>query len=454
MKNKVVLFFGSFIVLLTSCLGSSNEYIYEVSLNNQLLSFSLNSDSVEGLSDVKFTIDQLSNSVFNLDSMPVDTKIEKVLSSLTYGSAATGARFYQEATGDTIDYSEEDSVDFSKPVKILLYTGGSIIRTYDAWINIHTQVPDSLVWTLYSDQLFSQPMNDMKVLTNKYTGTEDTYLMYARPAASRSYWLYTASMDSPDQWTEAALSGLPSEGLVLEQLSAFNNQLYVPASDGSLYVSDDQVTWRKVEGTPVVKAVLGGLKSSVNQPAVLATVIEDNGRLSFAALDTTGVWTVGAEVSSDFPISGFASSDMDLMYRERLIIAGGRTAGNQLVNTTWSTMDARTWANLTDASRTYFEKKEGANMAYYDDKFYLIGGMNESGKPSKDIYLSIDHGITWSRMDSLVVLPENFAARGFASMLVDKENYLCIFGGKTAKTASVLNEMWRGRVNRLGFERQ
>ena len=80
--------------------------------------------------------------------------------------------------------------------------------------------------------------------------------------------------------------------------------------------------------------------------------------------------------------------------------------------------------------------------------------MDEAGKPTKDIHLSIDHGVTWSYIDSLVVLPNEYAARGFASMIVDKDNYLCIFGGKTAKTASVLNEVWRGRINRLGFERQ
>lgn len=457
MRNKIVLWVaGCFMALMTSCLSSSNEYIYEVSRNCQLLSFTLENDSVEGLSTLEFTIDQLGNAVFNLDSMPVGTEIGKVLiDTMTYGSATTGVRIYQTATGDTIDYSNEDSVDFSQPVEILIYTGEAIARKYDAWVNIHTQEPDSLVWKLYSDELLSQPMDEVKVITNSYAEAgEDTYLMYARPVGTQAYLLYTAPMDAPDRWTEQALSGLPTSGLLLEQMTTFNNQLYVPATDGALYASADGATWSRQEGAPMVKALLGGLSNSVNQPAALAAVVEAEGSLVFAAMDVDGSWEMGAGVPAEFPISGFASTDMDLMYRDRLLIVGGRTAGNQLVNTTWSTMDARTWANLTDAQKSYFTKKEGANVAYYDDKFYLIGGMDEAGKPTKDIHLSIDHGVTWSYIDSLVVLPNEYAARGFASMIVDKDNYLCIFGGKTAKTVSVLNEVWRGRINRLGFERQ
>ena len=89
--------------------------------------------------------------------------------------------------------------------------------------------------------------------------------------------------------------------------------------------------------------------------------------------------------------------------------------------------------------------------------FYLIGGIDESGKPQKDIYRSSDYGVTWNYIDTLVVLPSSYQARGFASMLVDKDNYLMIFGGKSTITTidnQNLNDIWKGRINRLGFERQ
>lgn len=456
MKKKIVqLISVCFTAFLSSCLGSDNDYIYETTNNCQLLSFSLDNDSVSGLDDVSFTIDQLTNTIFNLDSMPLGTEVDSVLPTLTYASAVTGVYIYQSATGDTVEYSSSDTINISEPIKILLYSSGVLARSYDAWINVHTQEPDSMTWKLYSENLLTQTMSDIKVITNQfYSEDEDTYMMYARPTVSQTYLLYTAPMDDPDAWTEQQLTGLPSSGLILGQITTFQSRLYIPSSDGTVYVSEDGVSWETLEGIPTTKALLGGLTNSVNQPPALSAIIEEDGILSFAAMDTTNVWTIGASVPDEFPLSGFAAANLDVMYRNRLFVVGGRTSDNQLVNTTWSTMDALTWANLTDSESDYFEKKEGASVAYYDDKFYLIGGINESGQPTKDIHLSIDKGVTWSYIDSLVVLPDDYNARGFASMLVDDENYLCIFGGKTASLASILNEIWRGRVNRLGFERQ
>jgi hypothetical protein len=47
------------------------------------------------------------------------------------------------------------------------------------------------------------------------------------------------------------------------------------------------------------------------------------------------------------------------------------------------------------------------------------------------------------------VLPTDYAARGFSSIIVDKENFVNIFGGKTSTGSNDLNQLWRGRINRL-----
>lgn len=452
MKDKIALLItGCLMTVLTSCLNSSNEILYEASKNNQILTFSLKNDSVPGLDSLKFTIDQLANEVFNLDSMPVGTKMEKALCTMTYGPAVTGVRVYQEASGDTIDWNSEDSIDFSKPVRFIMYTG-TATRNYDAWVNIHAQVPDSMSWSLYSDQWLSRSMKETKVLVNSQI-SNDTYYLYAQPENGQAYELYTASASNLKQWAQQTLEGLPASGLLLSQLTVFDGAFFVPAADGALYTSADASHWAKVENAPVVKAVLGGLQESANQPAVLSAVVEQDGKWMFATLDKEQTWTLGSEVPADFPVSGFAAVSMDVMFRDRLLVVGGRTRGNQLVNTSWSTMDARTWANLTDNLGNYFTKKEGASLAYYDDRFYLIGGIDEAGKANKDIHWSFDRGVTWSKVDTLVVLPDAYVARGYASALVDKDKFLTIFGGKTSSGATVRNEIWRGRVNRLGFAR-
>jgi hypothetical protein len=141
------------------------------------------------------------------------------------------------------------------------------------------------------------------------------------------------------------------------------------------------------------------------------------------------------------------------MYNEYLMITAGRDRSGQLLNTTWSTMDGKTWALLTNESANYYTKKEGAMLAYYDDKFFLIGGIDENNMGTKEIHCSIDNGLTWAIQDTLVVLSEQFAGRGFSSIIVDDDNYINLFGGKISKNANDLNEIWRGRINRLGFKK-
>ena len=85
----------------------------------------------------------------------------------------------------------------------------------------------------------------------------------------------------------------------------------------------------------------------------------------------------------------------------------------------------------------------------YDDKFFLFGGIDASNKALIVMYHSIDYGISWSLIDSMVVLPTDYAARGFSSIIVDKENFVNIIGGKHSTGTNDLNLLWRGRIYRM-----
>ena len=83
MKNKLVLFItGCFALVLSSCLKSEDVTDIELVKNCQISSFKLSSDSISGLDTVKFTIDQLTGRIFNIDSLPFGTKIEKVVCTM------------------------------------------------------------------------------------------------------------------------------------------------------------------------------------------------------------------------------------------------------------------------------------------------------------------------------------------------------------------------------------
>jgi hypothetical protein len=451
MKNRIVLYtIGCIILLLTSCLGSDDNTSTTTLRDAQIATFSLTNDSVPGLNKVKFTIDQLNGLIFNMDSMPHGTEVGKVLCNITFASYAINAAITPEAQPDTtFSWVEKDSVNFSKPLKIVVTAvDGVTTKTYLARLNIHQVNPDSLLWERYADNPAPGTIREQKVITHAYN-EEEAYFMYVK--TSGDYKLYYSPVADAKHWEELPLSGLSGNDILISQLTTFGSFAYIPSESGALYSSPDGVNWALAGNTPSVRYLLGALGEGQNQSPALAAIVNDNGLLSFASMNENGEWTTGENVHNKFPLTNFASYSYINMYHAYVILVGGRGRDNQLLNATWGTMNGKDWALLTNEGTGYFEEREGLMLTKYDEKFFLMGGINAAGKASKEIYTSIDNGVTWALQDSLVVFPDAYNARGFASVQVDKDNYMLIFGGKTSNDTDQLNEIWRGRINRLGF---
>ncbi len=455
MKNRIGFFIvGCLVYFLSSCLGGDDSTEYVVDKNCQISAFSLKHDSVPGLSSVKFTIDQLTGRIFNADSLPYGTVIGKVVCTLSYmGNSVIGNTVMQQATGDTLYWNGTDSLDFSKPVKFTTVAyDGVTTKSYMAQVNIHQQMPDSMVWSLFSNQITGIRMKEQRVITHSYQGV-DSYLMYVRPSDNSAYRLYQAPVSDARNWNEITLSGLPASGIPLAQVTAYNGLLYLPSSSGVLYQSEDGQVWTVADAGMNVYYLFGIVKEAQNQPAILAGIVDKEGTLTFAAMNTAKEWTMGDAVPAGFPVTGFGNAGYYSMYHEYLMVAGGRDKDNQLLNSVWSTANGTNWVKMTDDEATNFGKREGVMLTAYDDKYFLIGGLTADGKGSKDMYTSIDRGINWALQDTLVILPDAYTGRGFSSIQVDKDQYMFIFAGKTGQGTDELNEIWRGRINRLGFDK-
>lgn len=97
------------------------------------------------------------------------------------------------------------------------------------------------------------------------------------------------------------MTGLPSDGLLISQITEYNKALYVPATNGTLYRSEDGLTWSAVENAPSVKYVLGSVKQGTKQPSALATIVDQEGKLAFYAMNESMEWIAGDAVPSGFP---------------------------------------------------------------------------------------------------------------------------------------------------------
>lgn len=443
--------------MLSSCLNSDENTMTDLAPNCQIISFTLKSDSVPNLSNVKFTIDQRGGRIFNADSLPVGTEIEKVVCTLTYMNsyAIYGVQVQQNAVADTLAWwNGSDSLDFSQPVRFKIHAyDGITTKIYDAQVNIHQQVPDSMVWSLYAALPTGEAVRDQKVMAYG-SGQEKAYYMYLKLAASPGYRLYRAPAQGAMQWVSLPLAGLPESDLRISQMTEYNGHWYVPAADGALYTSADGQTWQPVPDAPSVRYLLGAVKAGKNQPSALCGMIDKEGSLYFASMNEALEWTSGDGVPGGFPVTGFGSSEYAAMYHQYLMIVAGRDKDNQLVDTSWATMDGRSWAMLSNPlGKVPFGKREGVMVTAYDDKVFLLGGIDEKGNALKDIYTSTDFGVNWSLSDTLALMPGEYTGRGFASVQVDDEQFMYLFGGKTNTSGNELNQVWRGRINRLGFDK-
>lgn len=436
---------------MSSCLGEGNQTtLDDWSLSNaQIASFSLSNDSIAGLSSVIFTIDQMNGKIYNRDSMPYGTLIdEKVLCTMNFEMSVLGVLMINQAADDSVYWTsaETDSVDFSSPVLITVYSyNGVSTKTYEAKINIHQIDPDSMPWTLYATPLPGKSFEDMKVISR-----DNACYLYALQRGVTS--LYKTDQADLIDWVELPLSGFPDRA-VLSQITEYESVLYAVDADGQLYRSADGQIWSQVADAPSLKTLLGFIPGDrTGSEPVLSGISRVDEKLRFAAMNKNMEWRTGDDVPASFPLSGFGVLNHEVMYYPYLSISSGRDGRDELSNTTWSTANGLSWVPLSSGQST-LSKREGVALFYYDDMFYVTGGLDESGTALSDIYYSKDKGITWWA-DTLHVMPEEYAARGFSSVLVDEDNYVLLFGGKAGRDTNILNELWRGRINRLGFGKE
>ena len=459
-----LLFIGGILSLVSSCLRDNDVEVDDWALGNALIaSFSLSSDSVAGLADVKFTIDQLNGKIYNKDSMRYGTVLkDKVLAAITFESLVSEVLIVEQATGDTVK-TITDSINFSAPVMMTVkaYDGVST-KVYEAKLNIHQVNPDTMVWEKYADILTGRTFQDMKTLVYN-----DACAMYV--VEDGVCQLYRSGMQDMTYWEKFDLSGFPDKAL-LSQMTVFEDALFVVTEAGDLYVSSDGQEWVLSPFGLSVKALLGYLPASTvtGRSSVLCCLVEDEGVMRFVAVDRQMAYVLGKEAPEAFPVSGFGHLNYETRYFPRLALASGRDSRDNLSDMAWATMDGLSWASLSNSQKT-FTAREGAAVFYYDGCFFVVGGMDAAGNALDDIYFSTDQGVSWYGKvwvknedeggDEYIqrgyyLMPGDCEARGFASALVDKNNYILLFGGKAKKDTNVLNEIWRGRINRLGFGKE
>lgn len=132
---------------------------------------------------------------------------------------------------------------------------------------------------------------------------------------------------------------------------------------------------------------------------------------------------------------------------QRAVLVGASEDDEATKTIPWFSIDGSNWAPMESAERYSIKPAmKHPSIIYYGKKYYAFGDGFST------MYTSIN-GLVWEEVKKKFLFPSNegtpiFKDRGGYSMVVDKDNYIWLVWGKGA---SYTDEVWKGKLNKLGF---
>lgn len=441
MRIKFLSVIASFFIVsfaVVSCLGTTDSVEYAI--DDTIYEFEI--DTIYGV-NYKFTIDQINNKIFNIDSIAAsaDTIINKIL--VTEISTATGYVF----SADTL-FIMSDSVDLSntmvayggKPLELTVYSADwSSNRKYEVEVRIHKQDPDSLVWTKKADSFSGGAVTAAS--NQKAIQLKDRVHVYTSDKT-----FYSAQVGDAANWSRNDdINGLPDD-LILSSLINYRNeddeeQLYILTEQGKVFNSADGISWGESPLSGNVIALIATL------PEGIAGLVKDeDGVNRFSVSDKQATsWSFGEIVPDNFPTENisYTSHTTNTGLLKHLIV--GKSSDSSGHTVPWFSFDGKNWVDLATSSSYYIPAMERPIIMYYGKRLYVYGG-------DFTTFYTTEDALVWKTVDRKFMLPEEFHKRDTYSTLIDDKGYIWLMWGKSSKeTGAYSDEVWTGRLNKLGF---
>lgn len=449
MKRK----FFAFIALITATLSlssclSSDETTVEYTHDTAITAFSLGSldrytktkagkdtllkANVTG-SDYKFYIDQAQRLIYNVDSLPCGVRDTAILATISSKNSSPILLMDINKTDSVAAYySSSDSINFSKPRFIRVYSGDySAYAEYKVTVNVHKELPYEFKWheqAQNNSQLAA--FSDLKAVACG----EDIYVFGKTAEGTK---VLRSAINDGSAWSSITMDvGLSSDAY--QSAVALDGKLYI-ADAGKVYASADAERWAEVSENADIKQLIGASSKYLYAYTAAGISVSKDKGVSWEQekLDTDADYLPKQNISMN--VAGVLSAK-DV---ENVMLLGTRDkALKDTVATTWlRTVD---YAN-EDGQWNYLEieNNKSGKMPWLDQVITCAAdtGFVALGSNGK-WYKSQNAGLTW-KQDKMVVLPAKFATdEGRFAFCRDKQYYYWIIRN---------GYVWRGRFNIDGW---
>lgn len=453
MKRK----FFAFIALITATLSlssclSSDETTVEYTHDTAITAFSLGSldrytktkagkdtllkANVKG-SDYKFYIDQAQRLIYNVDSLPCGVRDTAILATISSKNSSPILLMDINKTDSVAAYySSSDSINFSKPRFIRVYSGDySAYAEYKVTVNVHKELPYEFKWhELAQNNSQLAAFSDLKAVA-----CGDDIYVFGKTAEGTK--VLKSAINDGSAWSSIGMSvSLSSDAY--QSAVALDGKLYI-ADGGKVYASADAERWALVSENADVKQLIGASSKNLYayNTAAGISVSKDKGvSWEQEKLDTDKAYLPTQNISMN--VAGVLSAK-DV---ENVMLLGTRDkALKDTVATTW----LRTVDYANEAGQWNYleiENNKSGKMPWLDQVITCAAdtGFVALGSNGK-WYKSQDAGLTW-KQDAMVVLPAKFATEeGRFAFCRDKQHYYWIIRN---------GYVWRGRFNIDGWSKE
>ena len=408
----------SFLLAATSCNSDNNsEPISAMTYSNVAMTgFSLekNDSLVANLDSVYFAIDLDNAMVYNPDSLPKGTRLNRIVIKPSYADVSKAELIMRLDSGNdtTVNYttSYTDSINFENgPVYLeLTAADGFTKRRYEIKINVHKMDPAMFAWTEFGLFDFGG-LNPGDVEASGAAVRGDSLRVLFSLGASRPARLFTGSGNRLDKWEERSVS-LPS-GADVGSFTASANAFYLIAS-GHLYKAGE-ITGALSDWTDTGV----GMDYIYGVQAELVVGNRRNGTSYFHASYPASAID-GTPIPADCPVKG--TSQM-ITYTTPWAVdpmsmfTGGELADATLSGSTWA-FDGAQWqpisANGVPPRRSmavvpYFAFSVN-NQWIVDERSIMLGfgGEAADGSFPAEPAVSYDRGIHWTPAAGFITFPE------------------------------------------------
>lgn len=406
-----------------------------------------------------FTIDQANHEIYNLDSLPVNTRIAAVLATISAKNSSYIQINY--VNQEPVWYNSTDSIDFTKTKEkaIRVYAqDASAYADYKVKVNVHTQRPDTFIW-----QSLTQANAKLAALNSMKAVSAGGKVVLFGKNAEGAFEMFKS--ENGKQWEEiAATANLGNHAV--DNIVAFDNALYVLNPEThQLLKSTDAANWTLVGTFASLKQLIGaGSKNlyaySGNDEGVTGISVSTDKGASWTAeqLDADAKYLPVSNINMSY------SAVRSTKDAENVLLIGNR-------NTTEKTDTiAMVWNRTIDFSGNNFAGSKWNFVEYDNNQPYKMPKLNQLVIAKEDEgyaalgsdanwYESIDGGISW-QVDTMVIMPKQTPAfdktKPFAFVKVkeaavapdgtsyDTYIYWLVNGGN----------VWKGRYNRDGWLRK